>query len=70
MVKSDNDVIKGITRRAGVGNKLTFLLDFNEVVNMTADELEKWLKGSKSKKAGWQKDDNSGEAIGHESYPP
>jgi hypothetical protein len=37
---------------------------------MTADELEKWLKGDKSKKAGWSKDDGSGEAIGHESYGP
>ena len=45
-------------------------IDFNEMVNMTAEELEKWLKGPKSKKAGWPKEDNSGEAIGHESYSP
>lgn len=43
-------------------------LDFNNAVNMSVDELEKWLKGSKSKTAGWSKDDGSGEAIGHESY--
>ena len=35
---------------------------------MTVDELEEWLKGDKSKKAGWSKNDGSGEAIGHESY--
>ena len=35
---------------------------------MTVDELDEWLKGDKSKKAGWSKDDGSGEAIGHESY--
>jgi hypothetical protein len=42
--------------------------DFNKQVNMTVDELEEWLKGDKSKKAGWSKNDGSGEAIGHESY--
>jgi len=35
---------------------------------VTSEELEEWLKGDKSKKAGWSKDDGSGEAIGHESY--
>jgi hypothetical protein len=35
---------------------------------MTAEELDKWLKSAKSKKAGWSKGDGSGEAIGHESY--
>jgi Protein of unknown function (DUF3140) len=43
-------------------------LDFNKQINVTADELEKWLKGAKSKKAGWSKEDGSGESIGHESY--
>jgi hypothetical protein len=42
--------------------------DFNKQVNLTANELEEWLKGDKSKKAGWSKNDGSGEAIGHESY--
>jgi hypothetical protein len=41
--------------------------DFNKQVNMTVDELEKWLNGDKSKRAGWSKEDGSGEAIGHES---
>ncbi|KAJ9651926.1 hypothetical protein H2198_008822 [Neophaeococcomyces mojaviensis] len=51
MVKSKEDVIK----------------DFNITVNMTAEELEKWLKGSASKDTGWSKSDGSGESIGHES---
>jgi len=50
MVKSDEDVIK----------------DFNNTVNMTAEELEEWLKGDDSQKSGWSKDDGSGESIGHE----
>lgn len=41
--------------------------DFNELVNMTAPELEKWLNKPDSKNAGWAKDDGSGESIGHES---
>ena len=40
--------------------------DFNNTVNMTAEELEKWLKGSSSKDSGWSKSDGSGESIGHE----
>ncbi|KAI1627575.1 hypothetical protein EDD37DRAFT_266614 [Exophiala viscosa] len=51
MVKSDEDVTK----------------DFNNTVNMTADELEKWLKGGDSQTSGWSKNDGSGESIGHES---
>ncbi|KIX98886.1 uncharacterized protein Z520_05347 [Fonsecaea multimorphosa CBS 102226] len=41
--------------------------DFNNTVNMTADELEEWLKGSTSRESGWSKGDDSGETIGHES---
>lgn len=33
---------------------------------MTAEELEKWLKGSASQESGWSKSDGSGESIGHE----
>ncbi|KAJ4519490.1 hypothetical protein HRR83_004486 [Exophiala dermatitidis] len=51
MVKSEQDVID----------------DFNNTVNMTADELEEWLRGDESQKAGWSKNDGSGESIGHES---
>jgi hypothetical protein len=41
--------------------------EFNEVVNMTASELEKWLKSNDSEGAGWSKDDGSGESVGHDS---
>lgn len=41
--------------------------DFNDVVNMTSSELEKWLKSSDSESAGWSKDDGSGESVGHDS---
>lgn len=41
--------------------------DFNRVVNMTASELEEWLKSNDSNSAGWPKDDGSGESVGHDS---
>lgn len=41
--------------------------EFNELVNMTAPELEDWLTTSASTSCGWAKDDGSGESIGHES---
>jgi len=40
--------------------------EFNDLVNMTADELEEWLKEEQSETAGWSKDDGSDETIGHE----
>lgn len=40
--------------------------EFNELVNMTASELEKWLKSEDSTSSGWSKEDGSGETIGHE----
>ena len=51
MVKDDNEVIK----------------EFNEIVNMTASELEKWLKSNDSQSAGWSKSDGGGESVGHDS---
>uniref|UniRef100_A0A0B7JNK6 Hypervirulence associated protein TUDOR domain-containing protein n=1 Tax=Bionectria ochroleuca TaxID=29856 RepID=A0A0B7JNK6_BIOOC len=36
--------------------------EFNELVNMTASELEKWLKSGDSNSAGWPKEDTSGES--------
>lgn len=42
--------------------------EFNELVNMTADELESWLKEEQSQESGWAKDDGSGETVGHERY--
>ncbi|CBQ69468.1 conserved hypothetical protein [Sporisorium reilianum SRZ2] len=50
MVKSDADVIK----------------EFNELVNMTASDLEKWLKSDDSTSSGWTNGD-SGETVGHQS---
>ena len=44
--------------------------EFNEIVNMTASELEKWLKSDDSQSAGWPKDENKegdGESVGHDS---
>ena len=40
--------------------------DFNEAVNMSAPQLEKWLKTDESKSVGQTKDGNS-ESIGHKS---
>lgn len=45
----------------------TVIEEFDELVNMTADELESWLKEEQSQESGWSKDDESGETIGHES---
>jgi hypothetical protein len=39
--------------------------DFDEAVNMTASEVEKWLKTDESQQVGQQRDD--GESVGHES---
>ena len=39
--------------------------DFKELVNMSASELEKWLKTDESKKVGW--DSGDGESVGHKS---
>ncbi|KAI9758416.1 MAG: hypothetical protein M1815_002164 [Lichina confinis] len=50
-----------------VKDKQTVIDEFNELVNMTADELEEWLKKESSTDSGWSKDDGSGETVGHES---
>ena len=41
--------------------------EFNELVNMSAKELQDWLGQEESAGAGWSKDDGSGETIGHDS---
>ncbi|OHE97711.1 DNA-binding protein [Colletotrichum orchidophilum] len=43
--------------------------EFNEYVNMTAEDLESWLKSDDSNSAGWPKDDaeGGGESVGHDS---
>lgn len=48
-------------------DKSEVVQEFNELVNMTAKELTEWLKGDDSTSAGWEKDDGSGESIGHDS---
>ncbi|KAK3327606.1 hypothetical protein B0T19DRAFT_484684 [Cercophora scortea] len=45
----------------------TVIREFNELVNMTAEELEDWLKTEASTDSGWSKNDGSGESVGHES---
>jgi hypothetical protein len=42
--------------------------EFNELVNMSASELESWLKEEDSTSSGWSKDDGSGETVGHDRY--
>ena len=67
MVKDDATVIECVSlniRENGSG--LTSGREFNELVNMTADELETWLHEEQSETAGWDKGDGSGETIGHE----
>ncbi|CAO1613616.1 unnamed protein product [Jaminaea pallidilutea] len=39
--------------------------EFNEIVNMSASDLEKWLKSESSESAGWGGE--SGETVGHNS---
>jgi hypothetical protein len=42
--------------------------DFAEVVNMSADELEGWLRTPKSKAVGWKGiDGKAAESVGHAS---
>lgn len=43
------------------------IAEFNEYVNVTASELDKWLKSDDSSKAGWHKDGGGGESVGQES---
>ncbi|KAH8726221.1 hypothetical protein GQ44DRAFT_771413 [Phaeosphaeriaceae sp. PMI808] len=45
----------------------TVIEEFNNLVNMTAKELQDWLGSEDSVGAGWSKDDGSGETIGHDS---
>ena len=44
------------------------LEDFHEAVNMTASEIERWLKTEESKSVGWKGADGSAdESVGHAS---
>ena len=40
--------------------------DFKEVVNMTANEIEKWLDTDESKRVGFKENDDD-ESVGHKS---
>lgn len=42
--------------------------EFNELVNMTAQELKDWLQQEESAGSGWSKSDGSGETVGHERF--
>jgi hypothetical protein len=72
MVKDTHTVIELVPASASNRNAHPILTssyrEFNELVNMNADELKEWLKGDDSSSSGWQRDDNSGETIGHERY--
>ncbi|RDA88620.1 hypothetical protein CP532_5877 [Ophiocordyceps camponoti-leonardi (nom. inval.)] len=50
-------------------DQATVVREFNELVNMTASELKKWLKSDDSQSAGWPKDGekDDGESVGHDS---
>ncbi|KAF4126473.1 Protein of unknown function (DUF3140) [Geosmithia morbida] len=48
-------------------DKKDVIREFNDIVNMTASELEVWLKSNDSRSAGWPKEDGSNESVGHGS---
>ncbi|RCI09386.1 hypothetical protein L249_3723 [Ophiocordyceps polyrhachis-furcata BCC 54312] len=50
-------------------DQATVVREFNELVNMTASELKKWLTSADSQSAGWPKDGEKedGESVGHDS---
>lgn len=60
--KTDIDYIA-----ATMKDKQDVIQEFNELVNMTASELEKWLKSDDSNSAGWPKETEDGETVGHDS---
>ncbi|KAK8168321.1 hypothetical protein BKA80DRAFT_308107 [Phyllosticta citrichinensis] len=45
----------------------TVIQEFNDIVNMTPNELKDWLGTEQSTGSGWSKDDGTGETVGHES---
>jgi hypothetical protein len=48
-----------------MSNRHTIIQDFKEAVNMTPNQLEKWLNTEESKQVGQK--DGSDESIGHKS---
>ena len=49
-----------------MANDTDVYADFEDAVNMTASELEKWLETDESKEVG-QKSSDGGESVGHHS---
>lgn len=68
MVKDDETVITFEPLSPYNESTLTSTSEFNDLVNMSASDLEKWLKEEDSTESGWSKDDGSGETVGHERY--
>lgn len=66
MVKDDEIVIEYVVLDPNRVVALNESREFNELVNMTAGELEEWLKQEQSENSGWGKGDGSGETVGHE----
>jgi hypothetical protein len=69
MVKDNDTVIQFVTRHLTLMMHAYFTTrEFNELVNMSADELKEWLGSQESESSGWTKDSSSnGETVGHES---
>jgi hypothetical protein len=55
-----------MTSREHTDETKATIKEFKNAVNMTASELEKWLKTDESKDVGY-KEDGKGEAVGHVS---
>ena len=66
MVKDNETVIEYIILGPHHVLALSDSRESNELVNMTAEELEDWLKEEQSAGSGWDKGDGSGETVGHE----
>jgi len=55
-------------RAAGADGNAKVAANFAAAVNMTADELERWLRTARSRAAGWQGPEGERtESIGHAS---
>ena len=66
MVKDNETVIEYLILDLHHVPALNDSREFNELVNMTAGEIEDWLKEEQSAGSGLEKGDGSGETVGHE----
>lgn len=66
MVKDNETVIEHALFDPENDATPTPIREFNELVNMTAKELEEWLRQEQSESSGWDKGDGSSETTGHE----